>query len=278
MNTVKIAIGNQMVADNLDTLDRFKLAKAAGFQGVEIWLGTPDANMETSDDELKRLADEIGEAGLECSSVASTLGWGDPITSLDDTVFQRALAVGRRQLECAQILGTDAVLIVTGRVLPEAPYRQAWNRMVGGFQELCLFAADRGVRIGAETCPKLSKNLMTPGECLLFVDAVDHPAIGIYVDTANVTYSGYAQDFINDVGDRVVRIHGKDFTPPDERGAYRATYPGAGTCEWPPIAQACKNVGYDSWVVLEFGPGPDETKGLDLLQKAFASTDAIFTG
>jgi len=45
-----------------------------------------------------------------------------------------------------------------------------------------------------------------------------------------------------------------------------------------PIAQACKNVGYDSWVVLEFGPGPDETKGLDLLQKAFASTDAIFTG
>lgn len=275
---MKIAIGNQMIAENLSTQDRFRLAKEAGFDGVEIWLGTPDATMETTDDEIKRLRDELGEAELECSSVASTLGWGNPITDPDEGVFQHALAVGRRQLEAAHLLGTDAVLIVTGKVLPEAPYRQAWERMVGGFKALCLYAQERGVRIGAETCPKLSKNLMTPGECVTFVEAVGHPAIGVYLDTANVTYSGYAQDFINDLGKSLVRLHGKDFTAPDEKGAYRATYPGAGAIDWPPIAQACRNVGYDEWVVLEFGPGPNETKGLELLRKAYESTRAIFAG
>lgn len=273
---MKIAIGNLMIADNLSAPERFALARQAGFQGVEVWLGTPDATMDTSDDDIRRLGDALAESGLECSSIASTLGWGDPITSPDEEVFHRALAVGRRQIEVAALLGTDAVLMVTGRVLPEAPYRQAWNRMVAGFKELCPYAADHGVRIGAETCPKLSKNLMTPGECVLFLEAVDHPAMGIYLDTANVTYSGYAQDFLLDVGGGIVRIHGKDFTAPDEKGAYRSTYPGNGTVDWPPIAKACRTIGYDDWVVLEFGPGPGETKGLDLLTRAYEATNAIF--
>ncbi|MBT3374512.1 MAG: sugar phosphate isomerase/epimerase [Lentisphaerae bacterium] len=275
---MKISVGNQMIATAGTALERFELAKQAGLDGVEIWLGTADANMESSDDDIRQLADTIGEAGLACSSVASTLGWQNPITSLDDSVFEQALTGGRRQIEVARLLGTDGILIVTGRVLPEAPYRQAWDRMVSGFRSLCAFAAEHGVRIGAETCPKLSKNLMTPGECLTFIEAVDHPAIGIYLDTANVTYSGYAQDFIHDLGDRIVRIHVKDFTAPDEKGAYRGTWPGNGTVGWEAIAEACKDTGYNGWAVLEFSPVEGEEKGLDLLKTARNSTDSIFNG
>jgi len=275
---MKISVGNQMITNEGSALDRFMLAREAGLEGVEIWLGTGDANMESSDDDVRRLADTIDEAGLVCSSVASTLGWQNPITSLDDGVFEQALAIGRRQIEVAEMLGTDGILIVTGRVLPEAPYRQAWNRMVSGFKTLSVFAADHGVRVGAETCPKLSKNLMTPGECLMFVDAVDHPAIGIYLDTANVTYSGYAQDFIRDLGDRIVRIHVKDFTAPDGKGAYRGTWPGNGTVGWGAIAEACQETGYDGWAVLEFSPVPGEVKGLELLKTARDSTETIFNG
>jgi len=241
-----------------------------------VWLGTPDATMETTDEEFRRLADELAEAGVECSSIASTLGWANPITDPDDAVFQQALAIGRRQIEVANLLGTDAILIVTGKVLPEVSHRQAWTRMVSGFRELCMYAGDRGVRIGAETCPKLSKNLMTPGECLRFIEEVDHPAIGVYLDTANVMYSGYPQHFITDLGSRLVRIHGKDLTPPEDQGRQRASYPGGGVLKWQPIADACKQTGYDEWVVLEFGPGPDESRGLDLCRRAYQSTRALF--
>ena len=275
---MNIAIGNQMIADSLGVLERLQLAKQAGLDGVEVWLGTPDASMETTDDDIRRLREAFDQAGLACSSVASTLGWQNPITDPDDSVFARSLDIGRRQIEVAEALGANAVLVVTGRVLPDVPYRQAWDRMVSGFRELCPYAQERGVRIGAETCPGLSKNLMTPGECLTFVDAVDHPAIGVYVDTANVTYSGYAQDFIRDLGPRLVRIHAKDFTAPDDGGRRRATWPGNGTVDWAPIAAACRDVGYDEWAVLEFSPLPGEEKGLALLQTACDATRRAFGG
>lgn len=275
---MNIAIGNQMIADNLGAAERFRLAKQAGLDGVEIWLGTPDATMETTDTEVRRLREALDQAGVACSSVASTLGWQSLITDPDDAVFARSIEIGRRQIEAAEMLGATAVLMVTGRVLPTVPYRQAWDRMVTGFRELCPYAEERGVRIGAETCPGLSKNLMTPGECLTFVDAVGHPAIGVYLDTANVTYSGYAQDFIRDLGPRLVRIHAKDFTAPDDKGGHRATWPGNGTVDWAPIAAACKDVGYDEWAVLEFGPLPGEAKGLELMKTACEATRRAFGG
>ncbi len=273
---MKVAIGNQMIAPEPNARERFGMAAQAGFDGVEIWLGTPDANMETTDDQIRALADDLAASGLTCSSVASTLGWKNPITDPDDAVFECSLAIGRRQIEVAQLLGADAVLIVTGRVLPSVPYRQAWNRMVDGFRKLCPYAADRGVRIGAETCPKLSKNLMTPGECLMFVDAVAHPAIGVYLDTANVLYSGYAQDFIRDLGDRLVRIHAKDLTAPDSPVGQRATWPGNGTIGWDAVTAACRQTGYDAWAVLEYPPLPGEERGPELLGKACGSARTIF--
>ena len=256
--------------------ERCARVAAAGLDGVEIWLGSADAKMDTSDEELATLGEILQSEGLACSSVASTLGWGHPITSPDSETFSTALAVGRRQIEAATILGTNAILVVTGRVLPDVSWRQAWDRMVNGFQQLCDYAVDRGIRIGAETCPSLSRNLMTPGECTALVEVVDRPNMGIYLDVANVLYSGHPHDFVRELGPRLVRIHAKDKCEPDAYGKASSTYPGNGVVNWDAVQQACVDVGYDEWAVLEFPPPPGLAYGEEAVRLASAGAREAF--
>jgi len=272
---MKLSIGNQMIDAALDFPGRMRIAAEAGFDGVELWLGTPDLTLEHSDDDIRRLGAVLRDHGLACSSVASTLGWKALITDPDEAVFQRALAVSRRQIEAAVLLGADGVLVVTGQVLPQVPFCQAWRRLVSGFRELGAYAAARGVRVGAETCPKLSKNLMTPGECLSFVRDVDSPAVGVYLDTANVLHSGYPHDFIRTLGTHLVRLHGKDVLPADAQGRQASTWPGQGVIDWAEVVAACAEVGYAGWMALEFGPPAGQSYGAGLCRAAVASARQV---
>lgn len=251
---MKSATGNRMTPMDLSWEDRCKVVKEAGFDGVEVWIGTEDFDMDTTDDELKVLRDGIVGAGLAVSSVASTMGWDNPICSPDDAVHERAIEIAVRQIEAATILGTDAILVVTGRHSADNPQMEALKRVVSGFRRIGEVAADVGVRVGAETCPRLSFNLMTPYECVGFVDDVGLDSVGIYLDTANVTYSGHPAHFITALGDRIVRIHFKDRT---DKGA---TWPGNGEVDFGPVMAACREVGYDAWAIMEYGaPHTSET-------------------
>jgi len=270
---MKVAIGNRMIASAESWAARCRLAKEAGFDGIEMWIGTEDFDMETTDDDVKRMADGIHEAGLVVSSIASSLGWKNPICSPDDSVFERALAIARRQIECAKLFGTDAILLVTGGADRSIYQLDGLQRVIDGFRRLAPYAEERGVRIGAETCPKLSLNLMTPYECLGFLEQVGSDAVGIYLDTANVMYSGFPEHFVRALGPRIVRIHFKDTIEID--GKSRATYPGNGTVEFGPVVEECKKVGYDSWAIMEYGPPPGEKHTLDLMRRAAEGTRAV---
>ncbi|HEX6970947.1 MAG TPA: sugar phosphate isomerase/epimerase family protein, partial [Limnochordia bacterium] len=149
-------------------------------------------------------------------------------------------------------------------------------RAVCGFRRLAPYAAERGVRIGAETCPRLSLNLMTPFECLGFLEQVGSEAVGIYLDTANVMYSGFPEHFVRALGDRLVRIHFKDHAQ-TERGQ-RATFPGGGVLDFAPVVAECRAVGYDSWAILEYGPPPGEAHTFELMRRAAESTRAVLSG
>jgi L-ribulose-5-phosphate 3-epimerase len=251
---MKIATGNHMTPVDLSWADRCKAVKAAGFDGIEVWIGTDDFSMTSTDDDLNILRDGIQSAGLEVSSIASTMGWDNPICSPDDIVHERAIEIATRQIEAARILETDAILVVTGRHSADNPQLVAWKRVVSGFRRIGRIAADKGVRVGAETCPRLSFNLMTPYECVGFVSDVGMDSVGIYLDTANVTYSGHPAHFITALGDHLVRIHFKDRT---DKGA---TWPGNGEVDFVPVMAACREVGYDAWAIMEYGkPHTPET-------------------
>ncbi|MBS14151.1 MAG: hypothetical protein CME19_21455 [Gemmatimonadetes bacterium] len=156
-----------------------------------MWIGTDDFHMGTTDDEIKALREGIETAGFYVSSVALTMVWDNPICGPEDFVQERAIEIAACQIAAANLFGTDAFLVVTGRHSADNDVSAALNRIVSGFKRIDQVAADAGVKVGAETCPRLSFNLMTSLECTAFDEAVGNPAMGIYLDTANVTYSGY---------------------------------------------------------------------------------------
>ena len=102
---MKIATGNRMTPPNLSWAERCRLVKEAGFDGFEMWIGTPDFDMETTDDEIRALADAVHEAGLEVSSIASTLG-----SALSNLMWGRiSVRRGNRQVIRLTILGQAAI-------------------------------------------------------------------------------------------------------------------------------------------------------------------------
>lgn len=266
---MKIATGNRLTPSDVSWSDRCKAVKDAGFDGIEMWIGTDDFNPETSDDEIKALRDAVHEAGLEISSVASTMGWDNPICSPEDAVHERAIEIATRQVEAAGLFETDAILVVTGRHNAGNDMTSALARIVSGFKRIGEVAAAANVRVGAETCPRLSFNLMTPLECTSFVEAVGNENVGIYLDTANVTYSGYPEHFIRALGNDTVRIHFKD--KKEEGGA---TWPENGEVAFGPVMEACREVGYDSWAIMEYG-GPHNA---ETMSAAASSTREIVEG
>lgn len=270
---VQIAIGNSMMAPAGSWEERCRLAREAGFDGVEMWIGSAGFDMETTDQEVEALARGAHAAGLIVSSVASSLGWRTPLCSPDGATFGRAVAIARRQIECARLFGTDAILVVTGPADRSIYQIDGLKRVVAALQELAKTAERHGVRIGVETCPRLAKNLMTPYECASFLENVGSEAVGIYLDTANVMYSGFPEHFVRALGPRLVRIHFKD-TKETEKGP-RATYPGDGTLEFGPVMDECRAAGYDSWAILEYGPPPGEQHSFELMQKAARATRQV---
>src|SRR2546427_258127 len=86
------------------------LLKRAGYDGVELWLGNrPWFQMQTTDAELRVLAGQVRDAGLEVSDVANALDWQENISARDPAKRDAAMRHIERQIEATQIFGKDAM-------------------------------------------------------------------------------------------------------------------------------------------------------------------------
>src|SRR5438067_2433450 len=126
-----------------------ELIKKAGYDGVELWLGdVPWFQMQTSDSEVKELGRNVSNAGLVVSNVSTGLHWETPLSSRDPQVRERAMKIVERQIETAQILGTDAILVVAGLVTETDPYNEVYLATLDAMKQLAPTAEKTHVKIG----------------------------------------------------------------------------------------------------------------------------------
>ena len=86
-----------------------------------------------------------------------------------------------------------------------------------------------------------------------FIDKIDSPFVGSYFDVGNVVINGYPEHWIRILGNRIKKVHFKDF-----RRAV-GTLDGfvdllAGDVNYPEVVKALEEVGYDGWVSAEMIP------------------------
>lgn len=251
---MKKSIGDNMIPRGWSFEQGLELIKKAGYDGVELWLGdVPWFRMNTTDAEVAGLLGKVANAGLVVSNVSTGLHWGTPLSARDPQVRGKAMRIVERQLETAQLLKTDAVLVVAGLVTEEVPYNEVYARCVTALQELGDKAEKAKVKIGCENCNSEQKFLMSPREFQVFLKDVNKPYVGIHLDVGNIHDTGFAEQWIEIHGPHITRIHLKDVKKHRGRCGDQSVYTNLflGDNNWPAIRAAMSKVGYDGWLVAE---------------------------
>jgi hexulose-6-phosphate isomerase len=250
---MKKAIGDNMIPKGWSFEQGLELVKKAGYDGIELWLGdVPWFQMNTSDAQVSELRRKVESTGMVVSNVSTGLHWETPLSARDPKVRAQAIRIVEREIETAQLLGCDAVLVVAGLVSEEVPYNEVYQRCLDAMRELGPVAAKAGVKIGCENCNSEHKFLLSPREFWTFLNEVNSPFVGIHLDVGNIHDTGFAEQWIEIHGPRITRVHLKD--PMKKRGrcgepVYTNLF--LGDNNWPAIQAALKKVGYDGWLIAE---------------------------
>jgi hexulose-6-phosphate isomerase len=251
-------------------------AKAAGFDGIELAIGTEGVLHTQSDRATCASYRTLAEKhGLALETVAAGLAWGCSPTDPSEATRKKSIQLHTDALQRAAWLGVKSMLMVPGAVtIPWEPnygpvkYDQAveWARQAA--QQLAPVAE----RVGVELCLENVWNGMfySPLEFAAFVDSVGSRMVAAYFDVGNVLgYHQHPPHWIEILGPRIRRVHIKDFK--------RSVGNLSGFCDllagdvpWPATIEALRRIGYDKTIVAEMMP-PDAT----LLTRTKAAMDKI---
>ena len=144
---MKKSIGDNMIPKGWSFERGLELVKKSGWDGIELWLGdVPWFQMETTDAQVTELRRKVENAGLVVSNVSTGLHWETPLSSRDPAVRAKAIKIVEREIETAQLLGCDAILVVAGLVTQEVPYNEVYQRCVDAMKQLAPVAAKAKVQ------------------------------------------------------------------------------------------------------------------------------------
>ncbi|MFC5531444.1 sugar phosphate isomerase/epimerase family protein [Cohnella yongneupensis] len=240
--------------------DSIRLAKTAGFEGIEPALGaTGELGLDCTERELLEIRKTAEDTGIELTSLASGLYWDYSLTSSDASIRAKARDIVKKQLESASVLGVDTILVVPGAVgvdfIPGSevvPYDRAYDYALEALSGLAAEAEAQRVSIGIENV--WNKFLLSPLEMRGFIDAIGSPYVGAYFDVGNVIYSGYPEHWIPILGHRIKKVHFKDYRR-DAGGLHGFVDLLAGDVDYEAVVSALKGIGYDGYVIAEMIPG-----------------------
>ncbi len=236
-----------MLAKDLSYAQRFKMARDAGFDAIE---------MQTiaRDDEAAEVRDAAMQTGLRIHSVMNADHWRFPLSSGDRDAVNRSVAGMETSLRNAARWGADTVLLVPAVVDPTTSYRDAWTRSQQVIRERVLpLARDLKVIVAVEEV--WNKFLLSPLEFARYVDELDSPWLKAYFDVGNVVFYGYPQDWIRSLGSRIAKVHLKDFRLDRPNGRFAWTNIGEGDIDWVEVRRAFDEVGYRGYFTTEVAGG-----------------------
>lgn len=251
-----------MLPQTLSYFERCRLARDVGFEELEC--GTIENPAEA--EQIKKAAEA---AGLRIHSVMNQAHWKFPLSSADPDVVARTLKGLETSLENARYWGAEVVLLVPAVVNAQTSYRDAWQRSERQIRKMIPLAEKNRVIIAVENV--WNKFLLSPLEFAQYVDQFKSPWVRAYFDVGNVVLFGFPQDWIRTLGNRIVRLHFKDFRFRNRLAEFVAL--GEGDVDWKEVHQALAEIGYRGPATVEL-PGGDA----EYLKEVSRRVDRILEG
>jgi sugar phosphate isomerase/epimerase len=228
--------------------EKARKAAALGVDGLEL------APMDPASLDAAAIRATLQQNGLQVAAVASvSLGLsGLTLLSADASVAARARKRLHDLIAFAGALGAPLVTIgsLRGRLAGAGP--SARQDIVAILRQAAQHAQSIGVRLVLEPMNRFQTDLVTTGaEGVAFVEEVNHPAMGLLLDTCHMITeeTSWAEPFrLAAHAERLWHVHLAD--------SNRKT-PGYGLIDFKPIIDVLREVGYSDYLSIEVFPQPD---------------------
>jgi L-ribulose-5-phosphate 3-epimerase len=252
----------------------FRMGQELGFDGLEMSFNELDyekALLWTHEgvQQIRRLAEATGlEVPSCCAGRYNRRGFVNP----DPAVREECVAIMLHLIDTCADVGMDNILVAFfGDHQIETDEHK--DLVVEAMKRCAPKAESRGITLALE-------GTVTAEEFMEIIERADSEALGVYYDVGNAVWLGYDGPAelrkLSDAG-LLRQIHIKDMTvdksnvplgEPVAAGSDRLRSPGEGGVDWPAVAEAIRDIGYDGYLVLETTGGDD--------RRAFAQRHLAF--
>lgn len=249
-----------MVKEDLSIMDKFKMLKDLGFDGVE--LETPNELP------MKEILQARDKTGLEIPGVVCGATWKSQLSHSDPAVREQGVKLVKQSLNDCKQYGGTTVLVIPGVVSAETSYQDAYVRSQAEIKKLFTEVEKTGIKIAFENV--WNNFLISPLECARFVDEINHPMIAWYFDVGNVVRYGWPEQWIEVLDKRILKLDVKEYSRKKqfEEGLWKGFDVEflEGDCNWPAVNAALRKIGYSGWASAEVRGG-DRQRLLTISQK-----------
>lgn len=247
-----------MVGEGETLRDKFQLLRDCGFEGVEVDSPTTI--------EQKEVLEAAAATGLIVHGAVNSVHWRLPLNHPSDKIRDQALQGLETCLRDAAAFGASSILLVPGVVNDDMPYDECYRVSQEQIRKVIPLARELKVTIAVENV--WNGFLLSPLEAAQYVDDFNDPIVAFHFDIGNVINFGRPAQWIRILGNRIAKIHIKDFNLKnrDEKGLWKGfdVELGEGNADWPAVMRALDAVGYSTadkgrWATAEVRGG-DRTR------------------
>jgi L-ribulose-5-phosphate 3-epimerase len=263
----KIA-GHTMGTPEYNLFEAIALMKEIGAEGIEIVVqdgyqsGLP-CDCET--DLLQKVKDCCEEHGIVVSCLTP---YNSHFDSLDKELREKEIAAIKKVVDYCCFLGAKFIRLYGGN-REAGDYDHIEERrenLITSLREMGDYAASKGITLAVEN--HFNTFAVSAAEGAALMRDVDHPAVRILYDQANLTFTEQ-EDYQTAIAlqqQYVAYMHVKDLEfiagrhfvsgevshPKEEDRNVRTRIVGEGIVPWNEILHSVKEKGYDGWLSLEY--------------------------
>jgi hexulose-6-phosphate isomerase len=227
--------------------DKFKAAKEAGFEGVE--LGAPGIDIEAANTAAKA-------TGIIIDGTVGGYHWAVRHTDPDPKVRADALSRLKQGLADTAAVGGESMLLVPGHG-KDGSDDEVYQRAVTAVKEALPVAEKYKVAILIENVwndfcyDHEGGSDQTADRLAAFIDEFKSPLVGVQFDIGNHWKYGDPAAWIRTLGSRIQKLDIKGFS----RKEGKFTKITEGDIDWPSVEQALHDIKFTGWLAAEVGGG-----------------------
>ena len=250
---IKKSLKIEMVKEGNTIMDKFRLLKELGYDGVE--LSSPHKF------DHREILEAKQKTGLEIPGVVNSQHWKLPLSHPDPAIRKQCSDSVIESLNDCKMYGGTTVLLVAGVVNEKISYADAYKRTQEEIKKLLPHAEKTGIKIAIENV--WNNFLISPIEAARYVDEINHPLLGWYFDIGNILRYGWPEHWIETLDKRIMKLDVKEYSrkKQNDEGLWKGfdVELMEGDNNWPVIIESLEKIGYNGWASAEV-PGGDRER------------------